>query len=155
MRALVLRAFVPLLLVFASCREGPTEPIDGLRVTTSLSSATLRAGESVTITVTATNTSPRTVSIQGNTCPKPFEVLQGAEVVAPGGRLCTAISIPIDVAPGASHTFMYQWAGDRRQDDPARSATIQLAPGSYTVRGIVSGSSREVIGNAVALTIAR
>lgn len=155
MRVRLLHVSVPLLLVLASCRERSTEPADVISVNTALSSTTLRTGEAVTITVTATNISTRPVTIQGNTCPRPYVVLQGAEAVAPGGMVCPAISIPIDLAPGGSHTFTYRWAGDRRKDEPTLSSTIQLAAGSYTIRGVVAGGPGEVLGNPVTITIAR
>ena len=80
----------------SACGLDPEQPNDSLRITTNVSRTSFRAGDSVTIAVTATNVGYRTVRIIVNGCPSWFQVLRGTQQVFPGGEYCLTMAIMRD-----------------------------------------------------------
>lgn len=139
------------LLCFA-CDRGPTSPLSGLAVTTSVVPSVFHVGEEVMVRVVVTNRGiePRTISI--NACPDPFVVsTPDGTTVAPGQRICTAELILRTLAPGDQYTFAEQWAGDAIRGGFDAPAAV-LAPGSYLVRGTMNGAGVDNPGVMIQIT---
>jgi hypothetical protein len=114
-----------------------TESRQKLEVSIALSSAEVKPGESIEVTVTAVNRGTRPVVIAANPCPDPFVVTTASdEVVGPGPQVCALIAISQEIAPGDDFVFRAAWDGDAAGGQPGGSPVF-LNPGEYRVRGQV------------------
>lgn len=131
----------------------------GVAVVPSLSSATMRAGDTVRVSTIITNTGRIDVRIDSNDCNRHFEVLDASgEVVGPAeGIGCFAIFAPVTLAPGASYTLEGFYTGIKYEPlrDPVPGQKFYVPAGKYTIRGRVAVESlrRTVVGRSVALTV--
>lgn len=93
---------------------------------------TIRPGETATITVRVTNTSPAPKTLEfPSSCQTSYEFLDGAgKVVGAAMEMCAQVLTSRTLAGGESFTDDHSW-GRRPIDTP------QLAPGTYRVRGIL------------------
>jgi hypothetical protein len=128
------------VLAVASCSE-PTDVNRGVEVGVSVDRAEFRSGQSIVVTVTATNRGDESVKINGKNCPPVYVVLDsnGNVVGPPGafGAICTADAIEVTLQPGSQFFFRHNWAGEAAvgRDAP----TVALPPGSYRLQGRVAG----------------
>lgn len=104
-----------------------------IALTTSLSSAVLAPGDSVTITVTLTNLADTTVTLASGECTSPFVVstLSG-RAIGPdvATEVCPAVLIVRTLAPNQSVSVPYTWDGTLNGTDRTR-----IRAGEYLVRG--------------------
>ena len=132
MRRLLL---APLAIVAAlACRNQPMAPASaaGLTLAVTLTGTALQRGESDTITVTLTNTSAHTVSLEVGGCPLLFFVTdaRGATVVPSGGNwFCIAILTRLTLAPGERKAAPFVWN------------TASFVTGAYSVYGTFSAET--------------
>jgi hypothetical protein len=131
MRRLSLLAAVLMLL---GCGDDGVGPKDSINVTTELSAASFKAGDALTVRVTARNVGANVLRLNNGCLSMWFEVLRGGDTVAPGNVVCAAILSYEDVQPGKSYTATLVWHGETYE---ASNHTVLLAPGSYTVRATV------------------
>jgi hypothetical protein len=131
-----MRRLMFLLPLFGACShavadsESPT--VAPLVATTSVTPATFRAGDNVTVVVTVLNRGETSQSIQINQCDRAFVVTTpSGDVVGPDDEGCLLYSEFHALAPGAQYIWSSQWAG--RGSTTAGVPT--LAPGTYMVAG--------------------
>jgi len=147
-----MRPILVLLLATLAC-SNPSSPDSGLKVETSVSASTARAGESITVNVHVTNLGLNTRSV-APACPGPFNVLTpSGERVDPSEPLCALILIAVtELGPGESRTFSGQLGAVRPTETVGYSWTT-VPPGTYQVQGFIgdmqegtaiTGNSREV-----------
>ena len=145
-RALVL----VLSCVAAACHSTPSEPNPSMLVSASVSPAAFHAGDAATVTVVVENKGTRTVNLF--TCPAWFEVLKGADVVAPGTQACAASWVATSLEPGATYTHAFAWRGDTRS---LTNPPTFLAAGRYTLRAAVRVESAVFYGTPVGVELTR
>jgi hypothetical protein len=109
---------------------GTTGPPD-LAIRVTLDRGVLVRGDTMTVTVTATNVGARTITLVGSSsCLLEFEVWRGPELVQdPSARLCTMDLLLLPLSPGETEVRHFKWRGTGTDGQA-------LAPGSYEVRGI-------------------
>jgi hypothetical protein len=126
------------LLALAAGCDLSTSPTPTPDVALAVSGAVVRADQPVTLTVTTTNRTSRTLEVtaQGG-CMLPFIVrTTTGEVVGPPLPICAAVAYPPrPLAPGESMTLTASWSGER---SGASAFSDQLVPaGEYELRGRV------------------
>ncbi len=132
-----MRHFMFGLLLVTLC--GCEDPAAPFLVTTSLSRSSMRAGDTVMVTVTVQNTTDKSQLIPNNQCGFVFEVTnQAGSLVGPQGVFCSAVLYPpITLAGGAHLTWTQAWTGGSVNSEP--SGPLQMVPlGSYIVVGEVT-----------------
>jgi hypothetical protein len=146
------RTLLSIVLCAAACQQ-PDSPSRDVAVTANLSKVTAHVGDTVTVSVVATNQGSQSIVLGDESCPRPFEVTMGdGTVVAPYGDLCASVlSPPATLNPGESHKATFQWATDARPS-PAESP-VALPPGSYQFRGVVFATGVRVSSPPVTITI--
>jgi hypothetical protein len=145
-----MRLLVGLALLLA-CRGTPVDPAASIQVSADVSRAAFRAGDAVTIRVTALNAGPAPVRIGISGCPVWFEILSGTTMVAPGATACTLMAVERHLAPSESYTAEYQWYGGTRSS-PTGPAD-PLVSGMYALRGRVAVDGTIVRGATVDLQL--
>ena len=151
---MITRRLAGLLAVLAAigCSD-PSRPGD-LSLSIATNAATLKAGETLDVTVTVLNlaSSPRTIITNG--CPRPFEVRDTeGDLVGPGGEVCALSRATRALQPGDTYTFSFKWNGDKRSGgaDPVFES---LPTGRYYLRGVVPlDAGGTVVGGEVELWI--
>jgi hypothetical protein len=125
-------------LLLSACSRDITAPTTALLVTASVSRASFRAGDTVTVLVTVFNRSGRPQTIGGNGCGFLFFQVTTPEgsVVGPNGLLCSAILIPKTLAPGEQYSSTQSWNGTAFGNGPGAPLPM-LTPGTYFVVGEV------------------
>jgi hypothetical protein len=148
------------LTVLAGCRNAteplgdsnaaPIDILSPLTLTTSVSSATLAPGGTVTVTVKLTNVSSAPVNVNANDCPRRFVVdTRDGHSALSNSEICSLALMLRTMAPGESISFTESWDGMTLVGDDALG---RVPPGRYVVRG--SSSNGAVRMNAGAeLTI--
>lgn len=131
------------LVMLAGCSDGTVEPAQPtLQITTLLSTATLRVGDSLSVRVTAKNVGTAVVSVPTAPCPSAFEILQGSTLVWPIGQLCTPLAYaPRALARGDSYVY------------ESGLLPLTLAAGDYRVRGRVLRDGAYVFSPDIAIKI--
>ena len=161
MRSPSCRAFPALCVVVAAagCRD-TTGPADGLRVTTSVDLADIRAGQTATVTTTVLNAGLHTRHVYGyQVCGDPFTLTtpDGAVVrTAPDPCYFLAIAVsPTPLAPGKQLVFTGRVSGDVRALTVSSTRIVVVPAGEYVLRGFVTatGSDRAVPVTAPPVTI--
>jgi hypothetical protein len=146
-------AVLPLLLAIAcSDHTGPGE----LSISIATNAATLKAGETLDVTVTVLNLTGSAQTIITNGCPRPFEVRNSeAELVGPGGEVCLAYRLTQTIQPGDTYTFPFKWNGDSRSfPEGATPVSTNLPTGKYFLRGVVPlDAGGTVVGGGVEVWI--
>jgi hypothetical protein len=124
------------VLLLAGCSRDITAPTTALLVTASVSRASFRAGDTVTVLMTVFNRSGRPQTIGGDGCGfLRFEVTTpDGSVVGPDGLLCSMILITKTLAPGEQYSSTQSWNGTASGN--GRGTPLQmLTPGTYFVVG--------------------
>jgi hypothetical protein len=124
------------VLLLSACHRDITAPTTALLVTASVSRASFRAGDTVTVLVTVFNRSGQPQTIEGDGCGFLFfEVTTpDGSVVGPNGRLCSMILIPKTLVPGEQYSSTQSWNGTAFGNGPGASLPM-LTPGTYFVVG--------------------
>lgn len=131
------RAFALLAFPLIACSE-PTASDRSVEVTLTVDRTVLRAGETASVAVAATNRGTRSVTINSGGCPAAFVVVQPDGTVAvPGLQICTAILSLRELAPGETYVFRHTWRLDAAV--PGETTSQLLPSGSYVLRGVVFG----------------
>lgn len=146
------------LLVGAGCGNDVTSPAESLRVTTTVSPATFRAGDSVTVTVVVTNDGSRTHYVFAQPCDDPFQVFDGSgRAFARVPRACTLVSY----APTRTQVTLTRvwrgYVGAPSVTPGGVSDGTPLPAGEYALRGVVRATDGEgplLVGPPVAVRIA-
>jgi hypothetical protein len=129
-------AVVAVLSGLTSCGGEKISPQPAVEVTVSASPNGARAGDSITITVTATNISDDPQQMFEADCHPAFVVTDstGQPVAPPMYQFCAGADKPLLLEPKGRYSVRQLWRGDATEStDPNRP--IFLAPGSYTIRG--------------------
>ncbi len=131
-----MRRFVLLLPLFGACShafadsESPT--VAPLVATTTVTPATFRAGDNVTVVVTVVNRSDVAQSIEINQCGRAFTVTTSSgDVVGPDELPCLLYAEVHALAPGEQYSWSSQWAGR----GSTAAGVPALATGTYMVEG--------------------
>jgi hypothetical protein len=130
---------------------GPGDPADiGMDVTVALSTSSAPLGDTVTVTVTAFNTTGEQLSLGFlGPCSVTFEVLDGTgNVVAPEPPICPIIDWVPTLAAGQSIGLAIEWRGERQA-----GTGDYLAPGTYRVRGVLDTRSGPLRGQSAILEL--
>ena len=104
--------FVGLALVslLAAACSGTTDPDSGILSYEGNASVKSEAPIVVSGTVTVRNTSESVVTIERNACPQLnlhwYASSNSAPAWQPEGTVCLGISLPLDLSPGTSYTFV-------------------------------------------------
>jgi hypothetical protein len=113
----------------------PISAASPIALSTTLSSAVLAPGNSVTITVTLTNVADTAVTMQLGTCSSPFVVsTRLGRAVGPDSRelACPGVLRIVTLAPNESASFPQTWDGFvLSADNPPK----RVSSGDYVVRG--------------------
>jgi hypothetical protein len=127
-----------LVVLFVAACGRPTAS-SNLNVTTEVSTAEVRRGDSVFVTVTVRNAGESTARINPDPCPS-FVVTTSAGVVVGPAEIACKLSLETkDLAPGESFTIVSRWAGDASAGT-IKSPPDMLSPGTYLVRGRIISS---------------
>jgi hypothetical protein len=128
------------LFALASCGD-PTAPIPrNLVLTAGVSRATVRSGDSVTVTVTVSNVGTTSEDVQGNWCiEQPFVVttLDAKPVASGTDRLCSADLLIVTIRPGKSLVLTSVWNAITRVG--TSTAQAKLPTGKYLITGRLPG----------------
>jgi hypothetical protein len=127
-----LRLLPVVLVSLTACRQ-TTSPADDLTASAAVMPAGVRAGETVTVRITVTNSGSEPRRISTSTCRAPFVVADRAgKFVGPVPvGTCSLIDLTKELAPGEEHVFTLPWTAD-------------VAPGTYRLRARVAGPDRLV-----------
>ena len=133
------------LIALAGCRDltgpsvhstpAPINPTSPIALSTMVSSAELALGDSVMITVTLTNVSDTTVTLNLSACSSPFVVTtRSGRAVGPdvADAVCPAVLIVDRLAPSESVSIPRTWDGTLV---PPFNEHQPVFPGDYLVRG--------------------
>lgn len=140
-----------LLLAVAGCSE-PTVSDRGLAVTLTASRAVAQVGDTVVVTVTATNHGRRAVSISDGACVLPFMITdeRGMQFFPPS-LPCLAYASMRSIAPDEAYVYVRRaWALGDGYADGRRTA---LAPGTYTLQSTIYGTGLRSKSALVSLRI--
>jgi hypothetical protein len=142
--------------LLAGCLD-TTSPKDAVVVTGVASTASIRAEQPVSITLTIHNRGDEAIQLAIDECIPPYEILNArGEVVGPGPRVCTlALYAPTVVPPGSSTTYTTTWAGEALSGDPSVTRPF-LGPGDYTIRPRVRVDAEGggfVYGNSIPISV--
>lgn len=133
------QAFAVLALPLIACSE-PTASNRSVEVTLTVDRTVLRAGETASVAVAATNRGTRSVTINSGGCPAAFVVVEPDGAVAvPGPQICAAIASLHEIAPGETYVIRHTWRLDAAV--PGETTSRLLPSGSYVLRGRVLGQN--------------
>lgn len=120
-----------------------------LRVAVTLEPSTVRAGESMLVTVTVSNAGTEARTLESTSgCFTDYEVLDaGGTVIATSGQSCTAQMARRELAPGASFSEQQRWVRDL-------AGMPRLPVGALQVRGLLLAGPDTLRSSPVSLTIA-
>ena len=142
------------LFLLIGCGDGELLGPAGLMFEATVTPSTFRVGDSVSVQVTLRNVSARTRTIDIGDCPPYFFVTNSSEqVIAPGYRLCSAISRPRELQPGEHHRYDYRWNGDAR--GIAIDVAAVLTPGSYKLHPGIESGGAQARGAPVSISVIR
>jgi len=132
--------FLLLATLVSGCRL-TTDPIPDLVVSIAAAPAVITPTTPAAITVVVTNQGSRSVIVNVNECPAPFEVstVAGA-AVALTPQICILSIQNQKLAPGKEYTFLSSWDGTRSGGDFG-AAPVPVAPGEYRLVGAVLSES--------------
>ena len=142
--------FLALMAGLTGC-GGSTDPSEiGMDVTVALSTSQVQVGDTVTIAVTAVNTTGEQLSLAFlGPCSVGFEVVDAAgTVVAPLPAICPIIDFVPTLEAGQSIGLEFPWLGERQY-----GTGDYLAPGTYRVRGMLDTRSGPLRGAPVTLEL--
>jgi hypothetical protein len=146
-----------LLSVF-SCVEEATIPVLGeqpVNLVVSVSAAEIHAGETDTITVTATNSRAEPATLSFNTLCHFRVYIRDARgrlmVPEDGDHGCVPLPLVLSLAPDSSFTRQFLWRGGRQFDPPGSS--VFLPPGRYYVTADMPSNDYRAVAFAVRITI--
>lgn len=130
--------YICTLALCMSCSNVLTPTRVEFEVVTAASPIVARIGDSVAVTVTATNVSERPQVLLANDCTTAFAVFDSAgQRVGPASeQFCLANAKPVTLAPGEQYSITQQWRGDALRSTPSAPPAVVEA-GTYTVRGIL------------------
>ena len=130
-----MRSIIALALILIACSRQMTSPTGRLEVTAKVAPSSFRVGETVTVIVTVANRRDGAQTIETNGCLAAFEVTtSGGTVVGPGQRICSLVSRPRTLEPGAQFIFSQTWSGDAIRAG-ADAPLLMLTAGTYLVHG--------------------
>jgi hypothetical protein len=106
-------------LAALACSTTPTGPsafsgAAGLQPSASVNRSEIDFGQPVLLTLTLTNPTSDPITLHFNSCQvTPFVANLVGTVVVPsgGGWVCAASLSQVTIAPGASQTYTFEWAG--------------------------------------------
>ena len=123
------------IAALAGCSDAAS-PGD-LAVSITPSASLIKAGDSITVSVTVTNVGDREHTIEGSGCPRLFRVYELEGDVIPRPELCSLSSKPIRLVRGDSYTLNYRWVAETFTYTDGTVLRTPLPAGSYTFRGQV------------------
>lgn len=141
LRAFSVAAAGALACAVAGCINTISGPTRVVEVTTGVSNNTIRAGDSIVVTVSVENTAVDPVTILGarnvggtwTICPEAFVVRdRTGAVVGPSDGACDLIGADAPLEGGQIATFTTRWPGTRRSSGSS-SPTVALPPDDYEV----------------------
>ena len=132
------------LMLLASC-GAPTGP-GGLQIDFTASRTSIAPGDTVVFTLTVSNRTPASVTVQGSSSCTFDWFLEDVHQV----RVCTADLHPFTFAPGEARTFTFPWAG---YVDDIEGRPTALPPGAYVARGLVDASEGQGQSDPVTVTV--
>lgn len=138
------RAWVPIAAVLSALACSPTEPSDLVDARLVLDEAVVQSGAASTGRVEVTNRGREAVTIEVVTCPPRVFLFdrRGTALGQPPAACPLALTAPVTIAPGETHTLVQGWI--------ARNADgVALPSGTYLVQAWVAvvGDDREVRTN--------
>lgn len=146
-----LRPCLLALMCLMGCVVEPS--VDQLVVTVTVSEPEIRAGDTTTITVRATNPTNGPVDFSTNSCVLVALILdETGEEVYPGGGPCLDILLTHSVPPGEFLEEVFDFDGRGRRGWRDQGERYLLPPGTYQVRGAV-GSERRNLSRPVPLQV--
>jgi hypothetical protein len=129
------------LMTLVGCAES-TKPGD-LAISITPSAPTLKAGDTLLVTVTVVNISDRDYSVSAKGCPSPFQALDKNGVpVATASEVCTAEVRNTVLEPGGSYTYQSFWTAETVE-------RVALPPGDYLLRSRVLAGELGVLDGAL------
>ena len=144
------RRFLALMAGLTAC-GGPGDPSEiGMEVTVALSTSQAPVGDTVTIAITAVNTTGEQLSLDFlGPCTVGFEMVDGeGTVVAPVPAVCPIIDFVPTLEAGQAIGLEFPWLGERQS-----GTGDYLAPGTYRVRGILDTRSGPLRGASATLEL--
>jgi hypothetical protein len=138
-------------LALAACSE-PTVSDRGLDVTLTTDRTELRVGDTVRVTVEATNNGKRAVTINSNMCPVPFVVVdERGMTTMPGRHYCIAVLSMRTIAPGETYVAV-RYARPLGTFGPDDSEVL-LPAGTYTLRSTIIGEGLRAVSRPVTVRL--
>jgi hypothetical protein len=118
-----------------------TEPVDSLDLEVTVEPPTFRIGDTATVVVTLRNPTSDTIRYQTDGCFPHFAAYDAAgRQVAPAGIACPELHFVRELAAGEEGSYRFKWFGEpwtNRRPQGQPYPTEFLAPGTYTVRGVL------------------
>lgn len=126
------------LALCMSCNGSLTPARVDFEVVTAASPIVARIGDSIAVTVTATNVSGRPQVLLTNDCITAFGVFDsaGRRIGPASEQFCLANAKPVTLGPGEQYSITQQWRGDALRSTSSSPPAVVEA-GMYTVRGIL------------------
>jgi hypothetical protein len=122
----------------AGCRIS-TGPASALALEVAASQSSVRAGQNLSVTVTATNVGEIPITYFSPDCAFPIEVRDagGTVVEHPVAIICAAVATgPRTLLPGARQVFTTVWITRTwPQQTPVAPGVYQISPANFHVRG--------------------
>jgi hypothetical protein len=124
---------IPILALAALACTDSTAPNHGLEIKAEVAPATIHIGDVATISITMTNRSDKSQTVETNVCGDAFVVKdRQGDVVAPPSEICDMYSSPRTLTAGEQ--FAYTASRTAQSPGGAGLAPIQT-PGTYLVSG--------------------
>jgi len=114
---------------------------DSVTVSVELRPATIHAGDTTRIHLTATNQLDRPVTVVfGSACRIEYQITgpQGSLNSPYGGWVCLAVGTKMALAPLGSQSLDYAWTGQLQRWTGDSIETVPLPPGTYSVFGFLA-----------------
>lgn len=138
------------LFQLSACSEKIAEPSVPLDVRVSVDRNAIAVGDTLQVTVTATNRGAETLYMQSSnlySCILPFRVVDAENrAVELPARFCLAVAQPWkELAPGESVVMPAVWTTETQN---AAGYTTPVSPGVYRIVGYVYGAGWQIQGEA-------
>jgi hypothetical protein len=125
------------VLTLAACHRDLTAPAgERFLVTAFATPQSLRAGEATAVIVGITNLTSQPQTFDANFCGAAYQVFNPAGVRLYPSGACSAVYIMKTLQPGEQVVYASEWTTTQT----AAGASPPLAPGTYTLRGALTGA---------------